>query len=203
MKIATDPGIWIGALLTLGLFSWMYKENPWFRVVEHVYVAVQVGHLSIVGYQNVKDMAVLPMINKGQWILLLPLIAGLLLFSRWTKDYGYLSRVPMGYLVGTTGAVVITGSIKSNFLDQVIATMRLNPFLNVNNFIFVVCCISATIYFLFTLNQKTVAGPITSFGRYALMIAFGAAFGFTVMSRISLFTGRMQFLLGDWLGMIH
>jgi hypothetical protein len=32
------------------------------------------------------------------------------------------------------------------------------------------------------------------------MIAFGAMFGNTVMARLSLFIGRMQFLLKDWLG---
>jgi hypothetical protein len=33
------------------------------------------------------------------------------------------------------------------------------------------------------------------------MIAFGAAWGFTVMSRMSLLIGRVQFLLFDWLGL--
>ncbi len=32
------------------------------------------------------------------------------------------------------------------------------------------------------------------------MIAFGAMFGNTVMARLSLFIGRMQFLLQDWIG---
>jgi hypothetical protein len=30
------------------------------------------------------------------------------------------------------------------------------------------------------------------------MIAFGAAFGYTVMARVSLLIGRMMFLLYDW-----
>jgi hypothetical protein len=34
------------------------------------------------------------------------------------------------------------------------------------------------------------------------MIAFGATFGFTVMGRISLLIGRVQFLLTDWLQVI-
>ena len=34
------------------------------------------------------------------------------------------------------------------------------------------------------------------------MVGFGASFGYTVMARISLFIGRLQFLLGDWLGII-
>jgi hypothetical protein len=34
------------------------------------------------------------------------------------------------------------------------------------------------------------------------MITFGAAFGYTVMSRMSLLIGRMDFLFGAWLGLI-
>jgi hypothetical protein len=35
-----------------------------------------------------------------------------------------------------------------------------------------------------------------------MMIAFGSAFGNTVMGRLSLFIGRLQYLLGDWLGIL-
>jgi hypothetical protein len=35
------------------------------------------------------------------------------------------------------------------------------------------------------------------------MITFGASFGYTVMSRMSLLIGRIDFLFGDWLGMIR
>jgi uncharacterized membrane protein (Fun14 family) len=34
-----------------------------------------------------------------------------------------------------------------------------------------------------------------------LMVGFGAGYGYTVMSRVSLLIGRFQFLLGDWLGL--
>ena len=37
----------------------------------------------------------------------------------------------------------------------------------------------------------------------SLLVTFGAAFGYTVMARISLFIGRLQFLLGDWLGLLR
>jgi hypothetical protein len=44
---------------------------------------------------------------------------------------------------------------------------------------------------------------MANLGIIFLMLGFGASFGYTVMSRISLLIGRMQFLLGDWLGVIQ
>ena len=193
--MTTTIGTWIGAFLTIGLFSWMYKENAWFRVVENIFVGASLGHLAVTGYQNIMDIAWKPAL-QGKAIMWLPLIGGFMLFSRWSRKYTWISRVPMGFLVGTTAAVVMNGTIKAQLIEQAIATMmRLNT---INNIIFVAITLSATVYFLFTLQSKQ-AGPVITLGRYGMMIAFGATFGQTVMSRISLFTGRMQFLLFEWL----
>ena len=40
-------------------------------------------------------------------------------------------------------------------------------------------------------------------GIWFLMVTFGASFGYTVMSRMSLMLGRLDFLFGNWLGMIQ
>ena len=34
---------------------------------------------------------------------------------------------------------------------------------------------------------------------WVLMISFGAGYGYTVMSRVSLLIGRFQYLIQDWL----
>ena len=44
-------------------------------------------------------------------------------------------------------------------------------------------------------------GVASKLGIYFLMVSFGAGYGYTVMSRISLLIGRFQFLLEDWLGL--
>ena len=59
------------------------------------------------------------------------------------------------------------------------------------------------IYFFFSLEHKGVIGGISKIGVWFLMIAFGASFGFTVMARMSLLIGRIQFLIRDWLGIIQ
>ena len=62
--------------------------------------------------------------------------------------------------------------------------------------------VTSLVYFLFTLQKKGFQGGVSKVGRVTMMIAFGAAFGNTVMARVSLFLGRMQFLLGNWLKLI-
>ncbi len=43
---------------------------------------------------------------------------------------------------------------------------------------------------------------LPTIGRYLMLIAFGAAFGNTVMTRMNLLIGRLIFLLRDVLGLM-
>jgi len=42
---------------------------------------------------------------------------------------------------------------------------------------------------------------VSRVGILFLMVSFGAGYGYTVMSRVSLLIGRFQYLLDDWLGL--
>jgi hypothetical protein len=57
-------------------------------------------------------------------------------------------------------------------------------------------------YFFFSAEHKGALGAASKVGIVFLMVAFGASFGYTVMARESLVIGRIQFLLGDWLGVL-
>ena len=57
----------------------------------------------------------------------------------------------------------------------------------------------ALIYFFFSVEHKGVFGKASKIGIWIIMITFGAAFGYTVMGRVALLVGRMEFLFVDWL----
>ena len=75
--------------------------------------------------------------------------------------------------------------------------------LSFSNIIMVVGVIATLSYFFFSLEHKGALGKVAKIGIWYIMLAFGAAFGYTVMARISLLIGRLQFLLHDWLGLIR
>ena len=55
------------------------------------------------------------------------------------------------------------------------------------------------IYFFFSKEQDAVTRRIARVGTWFLMVSFGAAFGFTVMGRVALLIGRLNFLILDWI----
>ena len=53
-------------------------------------------------------------------------------------------------------------------------------------------------YFFFSKPHTGFIGVTARTGIFFLMVAFGASFGYTVMARVSLFIGRANFLIDDW-----
>jgi len=66
--------------------------------------------------------------------------------------------------------------------------------------IIVVGVISTLIYFYFSHEHVGALGVTAKVGIWFIMISFGAHFGYTVMGRVSLLIGRVQFLIQDWVG---
>ena len=55
-------------------------------------------------------------------------------------------------------------------------------------------------YFFFSREHRGALGISAKTGIWFLMISFGAAFGTTVMSRMSLLIARAYFVIHEWLG---
>lgn len=198
--MSRDPGVWIAALLTLAAWSYLFKQNLVFQVVEHVFIGISAAHAMTMAYFTIQGKGIQPLL-LGDLSLLFPLVGGLLLYSRFLPKTTWLSRIPLGFTMGTAAAVVIRGSVDASFVKQIQATML--PLKSMDNVLLILGTIATVIYFLFNLKSRNGAGGyLATFGRYMMMAAFGAAYGNTVMMRMSLLIPRVRFVFGDWLGLI-
>jgi hypothetical protein len=204
-------GVWVGAISTIAVYSYLYKENPLFRALEYILIGLTVGQLSVAGYNNILDMAVKPLAG-GKLIAAFPIILGVLLYMRWIKGAEWLSRIPIAFMVSVAATLTITGQIQASVIQQIRATMV--PMKGINDFLVMLGVVGTLCYFFFvplpgdSADGKTkgvlsqIAGLLAVVGRYTMMVAFGAAFGAGVMSRIGLFIGRLQFLFQTWIPLI-
>lgn len=206
-------GTWLAAIFTLFIFSILYKENPFYRIAEHVFVAVTAAHSIVVAYNaQIKTTFTVEIAKNGQYWLLIPIAIGLMVYLRVYKPLAWLSRIPIALWMGYGAGMALTVRTVVPFTEQVMKTMLPLVVFNktggfdlmqsFNNTFFVFGAVGVLTYFFFTKEQKGVLKVSATFGRWVMMIGFGAAFGNTVMSRVSLFLGRMQFLMGPWLGII-
>ena len=50
MEFSAILGAWVATFLTIGIFSYLYKDNPFYKVAEHLFVGVSAGYLLSLGF---------------------------------------------------------------------------------------------------------------------------------------------------------
>ncbi len=197
-------GAWVAAGLTLFMFSFLYKDNPFFRFGEHLYVGVSMGYTIVRIYYDVMVKSLyVPVTQEGKWWFLIAALLGLLILTRFIPKVSWLSRISFAVIVGFGSGVAIPRIISSNILQQVQGTLK--PILNsgqspfgmaqFNALLILVGVITVLIYFFFSIEHKGPIKVAARIGIYFLMINFGAGFGYTVMARMSLLIGRFDDLI--------
>jgi len=227
LHISHDLGIWVGALLTLCVFSFLYKDNPLYKFAEHLFVGVSAGYLMIQNYWTVIDSNLVQPLGlafRGQGVnphnvgmfaaqqgdyrgwLIIPGFFGALLFTRLIPRIGWWSRLSLAMIIGVYAGIKTTGFAQGDFVAQVQASVQ--PLwkagdvgFSINAIVFTLGLITSLLFFFFSREHKGALGVASKLGIYFLMIGFGAGYGYTVMSRISLLIGRFQFLMDNWLGL--
>jgi hypothetical protein len=225
-----DPrgiGIMLGAGLTLAVYSFLYGDNPVFRVVEHVYVGLGMAvTVTNYWYQVIKRQLLEPLfprlfvgpgeeIREPDYWLLVPLVAGLLLMaSLLPANRGrWISRWAFAFYVAVVAGLAVPQYLETYLLKQAYATVdaftpdsglsasaQAVQWLDAG--ILLVGFLSVLVYFFYSVEHRGAVGMASRLGIGFLMVALGASFGYTVMGRVALLIQRMRFLLGDWLGLV-
>jgi len=197
-------GTWIAALLTLAAFSFLYKDNPFFRFAESLFAGVSLGYyVGITLNQTLVPNLFEPLAHDfGQnWDLLVPGLLGAILYVRSAPRIGWIARYALAIYVAYYIGVEFTRRIHGEVLPQLARTMRPLSSLDATalvSLVFIVGVYSVLVYFFFSKEQNAVTRPIARLGIWFLMVSFGAAFGFTVMGRVALLIGRLNFLILHW-----
>ena len=211
-------GIWVAALLTLCIYSFLYRDNPFYRFAEHLFVGVSVGYgIVLTIHQGFIPFAWTPIakaVTQQQWVglwRLIPIGIGALFFTRLVPTHAWLIRYPIAILIGVGSGLAIPNVMRADIFQQVHGTLapfaqihagELGPFQIFGVVLMLIGVMSTLTYFFFSVEHRGVVGGVSKVGIVFLMIGFGSAFGNTVMGRVSLLIQRVDFLLADWLHLI-
>lgn len=261
----TGLGIMTAATITVSMYSFLYKDNILFKIVEHLYIGVAAGYVTTVYWFNIFwPELIKPLFfpDPGEpirWLRLVPLVMGITLLLRVSKRWGGFSRISFAFVMGFYSGIAIPNYIQTFMIEQLHYTVQplfvssnanhlimegvflalvlaymladwlwlsfLNkPWVNflcllpaialvgvgiflpvpgISQVVVLIGTLTVLIYFFFSIEQEGAVGTASNIGIYFLMISFGASFGYTIMARMSLLVGRLEFLLRDWLGVLQ
>jgi hypothetical protein len=225
------------AFLTLAILSFLYKDNPFYKFAEHLFVGISAAFWMSMGFWTTIVGNLIPRLSRSlseffhvpyqpgsyNFVYFIPVILGIMLLMRLSRNYGWIARWPLAFIVGTFAGLNLVRYLRSDFIEQVSATFvpllvgwqGVGHFISnfslsasgqfiavVGNWVIFLGVICGIIYFFFSKEHKGAFGAASRVGIWILMITFGASFGYTVMGRISLLVGRITFLFRDWLNLI-
>ncbi|MBI9044832.1 MAG: hypothetical protein JEZ06_10120 [Anaerolineaceae bacterium] len=212
--------IWtlISFFLTLLIFSYIFGDNPFFRLTSYLFVGVTSGYfLTLIIYQVLIPRLWTPLFEGSlleRGLTLIPLILGLLLLMKVFPRYSKLGNIPMAYLVGVGAAVTIGGAVLGTIAGQISGTIDIfdfttqaslenNPFSQLfNGGVILLGTISTLVYFQFsTVSNKDGSGErstwiewVAKIGQLFIAITLGALFAGVLIAALSALIERLDFL---------
>jgi hypothetical protein len=228
VSVPRTIGLWFAAFLTLAVFSFLYADNPFYRVAESIFVGVSAAYWMVIAFWDV----IVPNVIGKIWppvvqawampglsgpeaqrdlVYIIPLVLGIMLLWRLMPVGSWIARWPLAVIVGTTAGLRLIGFLHGDFLAQIRNTIlplvvftggAFDFWASLSNVIIVVGVLCCLTYFFFSFDHTGAVGRAARVGIWLLMITFGAAFGYTVMGRIALLGARIEFLLDNWLWLI-
>ena len=220
-------GVWIAAFATLAVLSFLWRDNPVYKLAESVVVGVSAGYVfSVAVWQSLVNPVfgkLAPGLTKAYLspglttttfdpLALVPLGLGMLLLCRLSARLSWLGTFPLAFVVGVFSGWRFVQYVESDLLAQ-LATMFDPLYVDgatgaaavggiLSASLILVGVLSVLAYFFFSVEHRGPVGGAARVGIWYLMITFGASFGFTVMGRIALLAARCEFLFDDWLWLI-
>ncbi len=177
--------IWLAAMVTLGIYSYLWNDNKLYRMLLNVMIGLGVGYSFIVIWKNVLGPLWWEPMSRGigavargfapgsagaLWILVG--LLGTLWYFQFSRKYLWLSRIVIGMTLGAGAGM----TFKQQFLlnaPQITDSFRplvaradgsplvggtsapVSLWMSFNNVIFVGTIVCVMVYFLFSFEHKT------------------------------------------------
>ncbi|MEA3407784.1 MAG: hypothetical protein U9R48_06870 [Chloroflexota bacterium] len=212
-------GMWVAALLTLAVLSFILGDNPLFRLAEYLFVGVAAGYAASLAWSNVLWPRLRLLVTEpgAYWYYGVFFALGILLLARGVKPLSFLGDLPLGVLFGTGAALALGGVITGTLLPQLRASfLSVSPSDYGEGVLGWACAIDALLIVLGTIAVVVVfhfSAPedpksrswgywllnlFQGVGRKVMMVGFGALLAGAAFSFFAVLKGRLAFLC-DWI----
>ncbi|MFC1572082.1 hypothetical protein ACFL6M_00630 [Candidatus Eisenbacteria bacterium] len=152
MNISTDIWVWVGVVLTFCIYSFLYRDNPFYRFGEHIFVGVAnaftlsfmyhriivpimgrpfVAAWRIAGEEGLKAELFDPRATDANFLVIIPGLIGCLYLARFIKRATWMVRIPigmfMGYYTGRTVPAYFEGSVFPQMRGTLVTQANFDP----------------------------------------------------------------------------
>ncbi len=197
-------GLVIGLILTLLIYSYIWGDNPLYRLAVHILVGVSAAYAAVIIVQQIFLPIYRELLTPGSsdsFIWLIPIVLGLLLLLKRLPRLSWMGRGTMALMIGVGAAVSLLGALTGTLWPQMTAVHSGSPILNL---IIAFLTIATLITFQFT-GRTSGEGEwirpwwqqmgLVHIGQAVIIITFGALFAAVLNTSLILLIERISFFL--------
>jgi hypothetical protein len=205
--------LFISFVLTLLIFSYIFGDNPLFRLASYAFVGVSAGYLLVtVLYQVLWPKLVAPLLTLDP-LAFVPLLLGVLLLFKVVPGLARFGSIPLAYLVGVAAAVAIGGAIFGTLIGQAQGAiqefdlrtptaMAAGPIQLVEAVLLLLGTVATLAYFQFSAraqpgqaaNRGLVVETLAQVGQFFIAITLGALFAGVFSASMTALIERLDFI---------
>ena len=200
MSIGEIWAAWLFALFSIAILSYLWKVNIVYRLAEAFSVGSLTAHTLITTYTGTIEGVCLKPLITGEVVRIVPLLLGLLVFTRLMRKYAWVSRYPTAILTGVGTGVMFGATFDAQVLSQI--GMTADAFKGADILGAVVILIGmATVlsYFIYTHEHKGPLGISARIGRVFAMFSFGLNFAGELVWYLTLMVGILIAMVDTWI----
>ncbi len=135
MSMSRTLGLWVAAFFTLAVMSFLFGDNPFYKVAESVFVGISAAYWMVSGFWDMIVPNLLGKLSPGlvrswalpglgeneptEWVYIVPLLLGVMLLWRLSPKGGWISRWPMAFIIGVFCGFRLVSFIHADFLAQI------------------------------------------------------------------------------------
>ena len=124
LSVLQLAGAWLSIFLTLCVLSFLYDDNPVYKLAEHLFLGVSIGYGVVEAYFGVFKPNLIDKLADPSSALEFVLSIGaagmvLLLFAKVVPSISWLARIPIAFIVAAFAGVKMTGELNANLMTQV------------------------------------------------------------------------------------
>jgi len=138
LSVSRTIGLWVAAFLTLCIFSFLYGDNPFYKLAEAIFVGASAAYWMVVAFWNVLvpnlfarlfphtiQRTLMPGLAdddlKVHWSYLVPLCLSVMLLWRLAPRGQWIARWPLALFIGVFAGLRLAQVFHADFLNQIAA----------------------------------------------------------------------------------
>ncbi len=117
-------GFWLGIFLTFCILSYLYKDNPFYKFAEHLFVGVSIGYVVTLQYQDTIEPSLIAHLTDQWWKIFPLILVAMMLVKATSRRYAWIGRFPLAFAVALFAGLSINAVAQSELGAQIKFSMH-------------------------------------------------------------------------------